>query len=107
MLLAWGDLAPGESGLSSRAARYCHFVDPKVAAQLVESLQMKILERFYSDGGGGRQNLYYVLVKPPGGASSHPGGDCAQRGNRGPEPEDESREDESYGIRSESGCAWI
>jgi tRNA (uracil-5-)-methyltransferase TRM9 len=70
MLLAWGEMTPGESSLSGRAARYCHFADAAAASQLVESLQMRTLARFFSDGRGGRQNLYYVLVNSPGPASS-------------------------------------
>ncbi len=58
LLLAWGEPS---TDLSGSARRYCHYADSREAAALVESVDLKLFDRFTSDGEGGQQNLYFVL----------------------------------------------
>lgn len=62
-LLAWGNrgdsVASGEDPLGPR--RYCHHAGPEEARALTESLELRTVDRFTSDGRPGDLNLYVVL----------------------------------------------
>jgi len=61
MVLAWGEMSPGNTPNHASAVRFCHFTDASDAEQLVNSLPMELIAGFSSDGEGGRQNLYFLL----------------------------------------------
>jgi tRNA (uracil-5-)-methyltransferase TRM9 len=64
MVLAWGELLPGDMPSLGSAVRFCHFTNATEAEELVGSLPMEVITGFSSDGEGGHQNLYFLLEKP-------------------------------------------
>lgn len=63
MVLTWGDQKGQERGDSNSNLRYCHFADAKEAGRLIDSLPLRVMEMYHSDGEGQRQNLYYLLER--------------------------------------------
>ena len=62
-LLAWGPIVPDMTDSIIGLLRYCHHASDRESEELVESLSLRVIDRFRSDGAGGGLNLYQILAK--------------------------------------------